>query len=69
MFLEVLPLCKLPIVPSVTLWPGLNILRILVFGLPGFIRPGKNKSFTCNYFLSGIPHAGVSGLRAALEAD
>lgn len=40
-------------------------LRILVFSFHSFIIPGKNKSFTCNYFLSGITILGspVSGLR------
>lgn len=65
-FLWFLPLYKLLIVPLVIPRLGFNVLRILAFGLQGFIRLGKNKSFTCNYFLSGMTHFGVSSLKAEI---
>lgn len=56
-------LYKLPIVPLAIRWPWFNVLKN--FSLQPswlFIRPGKNKSSTCNYSLSGSTHCGVSSL-------
>lgn len=56
---------KLPIVPLVTLWLWFNVSKNFSIQPSWlFIRPGKNKSSTCHYSLSGGSHCGVSRPRA-----
>lgn len=56
-------LYKLPIVPLAIRWLWFNVLKnVSIQPSWLFIRPGKNKSFTCNDSLGGSTHRGVSRL-------